>query len=136
MQKLSIKEVFDSEYRVTCVSRALYKKKSKWKLAICLFIHSSIHCFTGRLLIADTNNSVIRYLDLNKTVPKLLTLELKGVQPPKKSKSPKRLRRRAPSDAQTIKVDGISSSEGNLSIKISLPKEYHFSKVQYLFTRT
>ncbi|XP_024024937.1 protein SUPPRESSOR OF QUENCHING 1, chloroplastic isoform X2 [Morus notabilis] len=82
----------------------------------------------GRLFIADTNNNLIRYLDLSKEVPELLTLELKGVQPPKKSKSPKRLRRAAPMDAQTIKVDGTSSSEGNLSIKISLPKEYHFSK--------
>ncbi|PON69654.1 HAD hydrolase, subfamily IA [Parasponia andersonii] len=83
----------------------------------------------GRLFIADTNNSIVRYLDLNKEVPELLTLELKGVQPPnKKSRLPKRLRRRAPSDAQTIKVDGTSSSEGNLSIKISVPEKYHFSK--------
>lgn len=88
--------------------------------------------FTGRLFIADTNNSIIRYLDLNKKAPELLTLELKGVQPPnKKSRSPKRLRRRAPADAQTIKLDGISSSEGNLSVRISLPEEYHFSKVPY-----
>ena len=38
--------------------------------------------FSGKLLIADTSNSVIRYLDLNKKEPELLTLELKGVQPP------------------------------------------------------
>ncbi|XP_062081822.1 protein SUPPRESSOR OF QUENCHING 1, chloroplastic isoform X1 [Humulus lupulus] len=88
-----------------------------------------IEVVNGRLLVADTNNSIIRYLDLNKEVPELLTLELKGVQPPnKKSRLPKRLRRRAPSDAQIIKVDGSSSSEGNLFIKISLPEEYHFSK--------
>ncbi|KAJ0007299.1 hypothetical protein Pint_30388 [Pistacia integerrima] len=60
-----------------------------------------------KLLIADTNNSVIRYLDLNKKEPELLTLELKGVQPPAtKSKSPKRLRRRSSPDTQTIVVDG------------------------------
>ncbi|XP_015874923.3 protein SUPPRESSOR OF QUENCHING 1, chloroplastic [Ziziphus jujuba] len=83
----------------------------------------------GRLFIADTNNSVIRYLDLNKKEAELLTLELKGVQPPvQKSRSMKRLRKRLSSDTQTITVEGSSSSEGNLSIKISLPEEYHFSK--------
>lgn len=90
--------------------------------------------FTGRLFIADTNNSVIRYLDLNKKEAELLTLELKGVQPPvQKSRSMKRLRKRLSSDTQTITVEGSSSSEGNLSIKISLPEEYHFSKVPHPF---
>ncbi|KAG5232309.1 NHL repeat-containing protein [Salix suchowensis] len=83
----------------------------------------------GRLIIADTNNSVIRYLDLNKGEAELLTLELKGVQPPaSKSRSLKRLRKRSSADTETIKVDGSSSSEGNLRIKISVPEEYHFSK--------
>ncbi|XP_022961409.1 protein SUPPRESSOR OF QUENCHING 1, chloroplastic isoform X3 [Cucurbita moschata] len=83
----------------------------------------------GRLFISDTNNNVIRYLDLNnKEQPQLLTLELKGVQPPNpKPKSFKRLRKRS-SDTQTIVVDGGSFREGNLSLKISLPEEYHFSK--------
>ncbi|TYK10299.1 NHL repeat-containing protein 2 isoform X1 [Cucumis melo var. makuwa] len=83
----------------------------------------------GRLFIADTNNNVIRYLDMNNREQSLLlTLELKGVQPPNpKTKSLKRLRRRSP-DTQTIIVDGGAFSEGNLSLKISLPKEYHFSK--------
>ncbi|KAL5565895.1 hypothetical protein UlMin_029059 [Ulmus minor] len=88
-----------------------------------------IEAENGRLLIADTNNSVIRYLDLNKEEPLLSTLDLKGVLPPtRKFKSPKRLRRRSTPDTQTVKVDGSSSSVGNLSIKISLPEEYHFSK--------
>ncbi|QCD98412.1 nuclear pore complex protein [Vigna unguiculata] len=83
----------------------------------------------GRLFIADTNNSLIRYLDLNADETELRTLELKGVQPPKpKSRSFKRLRRRASADTVPIPIDAISSNEGNLSIKISLPSEYHFSK--------
>ncbi|KAM7272381.1 hypothetical protein ACFE04_027044 [Oxalis oulophora] len=83
----------------------------------------------GRLFIADTNNSVIRYLDLNQKEPELLTLELKGVQPPvRKAKSLKRLRKRSFADAQTIVVNGGSSNEGNLRFNISLPTEYHFSK--------
>ncbi|KAG2406414.1 Protein SUPPRESSOR OF QUENCHING 1 [Vigna angularis] len=83
----------------------------------------------GRLFIADTNNSLIRYLDLNADETELRTLELKGIQPPKpKSRSFKRLRRRASADTVPIPIDAISSNEGNLSIKISLPSEYHFSK--------
>ncbi|KAJ8752307.1 hypothetical protein K2173_003943 [Erythroxylum novogranatense] len=83
----------------------------------------------GRLIIADTNNNIIRYLDLNKEEAELRTLELKGVQPPvKKSRSLKRLNRRSLTDTQIIKVIGGSSNEGNLLLKISLPKEYHFSK--------
>ncbi|OMP09371.1 hypothetical protein COLO4_05541 [Corchorus olitorius] len=88
-----------------------------------------IEAENGRLLIADTNNSVIRYLDLNKENAELLTLELKGVQPPtQKSKSPRRLRRRPSADTQTIVVNGGSSSEGNLYLKVSVPEGYHFSK--------
>ncbi|CAM8914721.1 unnamed protein product [Rhodiola kirilowii] len=83
----------------------------------------------GRLLVADTNNSIIRYLDLNKKDPELLTLELKGVQPPApKPKSLKRLRRRSLADTQIIRVDGSSSNEGDLSLHVSLPDGFHFSK--------
>ncbi|CAL0308538.1 unnamed protein product [Lupinus luteus] len=83
----------------------------------------------GRLFIADTNNSLIRYLDLNNDEYALSTLELKGFQPPKpKLRSFKRLRRRTSADTETINIDAISSNEGNLSIEISLPNEYHFSK--------
>ncbi|XP_058189990.1 protein SUPPRESSOR OF QUENCHING 1, chloroplastic isoform X7 [Rhododendron vialii] len=88
-----------------------------------------IEAQNGRLFIADTNNSVIRHLDLNKEEPELLTLELKGVQPPiPKSRSLKRLRRRSSADTDTVKVDGSSSIEGNLYLKISVPEGYHFSK--------
>ncbi|KAE9615930.1 putative transcription factor WD40-like family [Lupinus albus] len=84
----------------------------------------------GRLFIADTNNSLIRYLDLNNDEYALSTLELKDFQPPKpKLRSLKRLRRRTSADTETINIDAISSNEGNLSIEISLPNEYHFSKV-------
>ncbi|KAM7481806.1 hypothetical protein LguiB_006389 [Lonicera macranthoides] len=83
----------------------------------------------GRFFIADTNNSVIRYIDLNKQEPELLTLELKGVQPPApKSRSPKRLRRRSGADTEVVVVDGGSSNEGNLDLKISVSEGYHFSK--------
>ncbi|XP_024977905.1 protein SUPPRESSOR OF QUENCHING 1, chloroplastic [Cynara cardunculus var. scolymus] len=82
----------------------------------------------GRLFIADTNNSLIRYLDLNKENAELVTLELKGVQPPApKSRSPRRLRRRTSADTETIVVDGVSSNEGNLILSISVPEGYHFS---------
>lgn len=90
--------------------------------------------FVGRLFIADTNNSLIRYLDLKGKKPELLTLELKGVQPPApKSRSFKRLRRRSGADTETIVVNGISSNEGNLTLKISVPEGYHFSKVSPYF---
>ncbi|XP_050225291.1 protein SUPPRESSOR OF QUENCHING 1, chloroplastic [Mercurialis annua] len=88
-----------------------------------------IEAGNGRLIIADTNNNIIRYLDLNKKEAELLTLELKGVQPPApKSRSLKRLRRRSSADVQTIKINGGSLSEGDLRLKISLLEEYHFSK--------
>ncbi|CAI0446545.1 unnamed protein product [Linum tenue] len=93
------------------------------------------NCFTkcfftvGKLIIADTNNSVIRCLDLNKEEPELRTLELKGILPPaSRSRSLKRLRRRASADTQIVKVDGVSTNEGKLLLRISLPEEYHFSK--------
>ncbi|GFZ07236.1 haloacid dehalogenase-like hydrolase family protein [Actinidia rufa] len=83
----------------------------------------------GRLFIADTNNSIIRYLDPNKAKPELLTLELKGVQPPTpKSRSLKQLRRRTSADTETVKINGSSSNEGNLYLKISIPEGCHFSK--------
>ncbi|KAM5561005.1 protein SUPPRESSOR OF QUENCHING 1, chloroplastic [Rosa sericea] len=87
-----------------------------------------IEAKNGRLFIADTNNSLIRYIDLSNEEPELLTLELKGVQPPTAKSKLKRLRRRSSADTQTVTVDGGSSNEGNLFIKISLPEEYHFSK--------
>lgn len=89
---------------------------------------------TGRLLIADTNNSVIRYIDLNDENLQLLTLELKGVEPPSaKPKSLKRLRRRLPADVQIIKVDAGKAKEGYLSLQFSVPDGYHFSKVSDVF---
>uniref|UniRef100_A0A1D1YFL6 NHL repeat-containing protein 2 n=2 Tax=Anthurium amnicola TaxID=1678845 RepID=A0A1D1YFL6_9ARAE len=83
----------------------------------------------GRLFIADTNNNAIRYLDLNKMDAALHTLELKGVAPPSpRPKSLRRLRRRLSADTQIIMVDGGGSTEGNLSLRISVPERYHFSK--------
>lgn len=83
----------------------------------------------GRLFIADTNNSVIRYVDLNEKEPVLLTLELKGVQPPApKSKSLRRLRRRSEANTETVPIDGGSATEGKLFLKIMVPEGYHLSK--------
>ncbi|KAL1221163.1 Protein SUPPRESSOR OF QUENCHING 1 [Cardamine amara subsp. amara] len=84
----------------------------------------------GRLFVADTNNSLIRYIDLNKgEEAEILTLDLKGVQPPMpKAKSLKRLRKRASADTKIVKVDSVTSQEGDLNLKISLPDGYHFSK--------
>ncbi|XP_019101547.1 PREDICTED: uncharacterized protein LOC109133109 [Camelina sativa] len=56
-------------------------------------------------------------------------MELKGVQPPMpKTKSLKRLRKRASADTKIVKVDSVTSREGDLNLKISLPDGYHFSK--------
>ncbi|VFR01697.1 unnamed protein product [Cuscuta campestris] len=84
----------------------------------------------GRLFIADTNNNLIRYIDLNVRNAELHTLSLNGVLPPAtKSRSLKRLRRRSGADTQTIVVDGsYSSKEALLHLQISVPKGYHFSK--------
>ncbi|XP_073030200.1 protein SUPPRESSOR OF QUENCHING 1, chloroplastic isoform X1 [Primulina eburnea] len=83
----------------------------------------------GRLFIADTNNSEIRYMDLNEKEPVLLTLELKGVQPPApKSKSLRRLRRRSEANTETVPIDGSSATEGKLFLKIVVPEGYHLSK--------
>jgi hypothetical protein len=58
------------------------------------------------------------------------TLELIGVQPPSpKPKALKRLRRRLSADTDVINVDGGSSKEGFLSLAITVPDGYHFSKV-------
>ncbi|EPS69757.1 hypothetical protein M569_05004, partial [Genlisea aurea] len=83
----------------------------------------------GRLFIADTNNSVIRILDLNNEEPSIATLQLKGVLPPSlKSKSLRRLRRRSAAEAKTIFIDGGSSNEGKLRLEIKVPEGYHLSK--------
>ncbi|XP_074264244.1 protein SUPPRESSOR OF QUENCHING 1, chloroplastic [Silene latifolia] len=88
-----------------------------------------VHAGNGKIFIADTNNSVIRYMDLNHGEPDLLTLELKGVQPPApRTRTMKRLRKRVTPDTQIIKVGGSQSNEGNLDLRISLPPGYHFSK--------
>ncbi|GAB4835670.1 Protein SUPPRESSOR OF QUENCHING 1, chloroplastic [Ancistrocladus abbreviatus] len=83
----------------------------------------------GKLLIADTNNSMIRHIDLNQGEPELLTLELKGVLPPApKNRALKHLRRRISADTKILTVNGGPANEGNLYLKISVPEGYHFSK--------
>uniref|UniRef100_A0A0D9Z6B2 Thioredoxin domain-containing protein n=1 Tax=Oryza glumipatula TaxID=40148 RepID=A0A0D9Z6B2_9ORYZ len=83
----------------------------------------------GRLLVADTNNSTIRYIVLNEKGAEVRTLDLIGVQPPSpKPKTLKRLRRRLSADTDVINIDGGSSIEGYLSLAISVPDGYHFSK--------
>ncbi|TKV96477.1 hypothetical protein SEVIR_9G431000v4 [Setaria viridis] len=83
----------------------------------------------GRLLVADTNNSAIRYITLSEKGAEVKTLDLIGVQPPSpKPKTLKRLRRRLSVDTDVINVDGGSSMEGFLSLAITVPDGYHFSK--------
>lgn len=85
---------------------------------------------TGRLIVADTNNNTIRYITLSDKGAEVKTLELIGVQPPSpKPKALKRLRRRLSADTDVIDVDGGSSKEGLLSIAVTVPDGYHFSKV-------
>ncbi|CAN6301123.1 unnamed protein product [Urochloa humidicola] len=83
----------------------------------------------GRLLVADTNNNVIRCITLSEKGAEVKTLDLIGVQPPlQKLKTLKRLRQRLPVDTDVINVDGGSSIEGFLSLAITVPDGYHFSK--------
>lgn len=83
----------------------------------------------GRFLVADTNNSAIRSIVLNERGAEVRTLDLTGVQPPSsKPKALRRLRRRLSADTNVINVDGGSSMEGYLSLAISVPDGYHFSK--------
>ncbi|XP_015690862.1 protein SUPPRESSOR OF QUENCHING 1, chloroplastic [Oryza brachyantha] len=83
----------------------------------------------GKLLVADTNNSTIRYIDLNEKGAEVRTLDLIGVKPPSpKPKALRRLRRRLSADTNVINIDGGSSMEGYLSLAISVPDGYHFSK--------
>lgn len=89
----------------------------------------------GKLYVADTNNSVIRVLDLRaQGGPKLETLELKGVHPPTPAtpSGPRRLRQRLSSDTQVIRIDPVSALNGDLQLQISLASGYHFSKVSHL----
>nr|CAB3496124.1 unnamed protein product [Digitaria exilis] len=83
----------------------------------------------GRLLVADTNNNAIRYITLSEKGADVKTLDLIGVQPPSpKPKTLKRLRRRLSVDTDVLNVDGGSSMEGFLSLAITVPDGYHFSK--------
>ncbi|GAB2287271.1 Protein SUPPRESSOR OF QUENCHING 1, chloroplastic [Dionaea muscipula] len=83
----------------------------------------------GRLFIADTNNSLIRYIDLHEGELQLRTLELKGVLPPaSRTRTVRRLRKRPSADTKIITVTGGPANEGNLYLMISVPENYHFSK--------
>ncbi|KAL3690719.1 hypothetical protein R1sor_004370 [Riccia sorocarpa] len=83
----------------------------------------------GKIFVADTNNSLIRVLNVGVNPPTLETLELKGVPPPPPAPAgaPRRLRRRLSSDTEIVKVDPVSSMTGDLELQISLPKEFHFT---------
>lgn len=72
-----------------------------------------------------------RSIVLNERGAEVRTLDLTGVQPPSpKPKALRRLRRRLSADTNVINIDGGSSMEGYLSLAISVPDGYHFSKVQ------
>ena len=73
---------------------------------------------------------MIRYITLSEKGAEVKTLDLIGVQPPSpKPKTLKCLRRRVSVDTDVINVDGGSSMEGFLSLAITVPDGYHFSKV-------
>lgn len=96
-----------------------------------LSINAGVHA-VGKLYVADTNNSLIRVLDLRaQGGPKLETLELKGVLPPTLAtpSGPRRLRQRLSSDTQVIRIDPVTALNGDLQLQISLASGYHFSKV-------
>jgi DNA-binding beta-propeller fold protein YncE len=84
----------------------------------------------GTLYVADTNNSLIRVLDVSaKGTPTIKTLELKGIPAPSASPvtAPRRLRRRLSPDTEIVKVAPISSTSGDLQLEIKLPSEFHFT---------
>ncbi|BBN12735.1 phosphoglycolate phosphatase [Marchantia polymorpha subsp. ruderalis] len=83
----------------------------------------------GKIYVADTNNSLIRVLNVGANPPTIETLELKGVPPPPPApaSAPRRLRRRLTSDVEIVNVDPVSSMNGDLELQISLPKEFHFT---------
>lgn len=92
--------------------------------------------FAGKLYVADTNNSVIRILDLQaEGAPSLSTLVLKGVQPPvpPPTSGPRRLRQRLSADTQIIRVNPITALSGDLQLQISLPSGFHFTSVSSFF---
>ena len=92
--------------------------------------------FAGKLYVADTNNSLIRVIDLRaEGGPTLRTLELKGVLPPTPATStgPRRLRQRLSADTQVVRIDPITATSGDLQLQISLASGYHFSNVRFYF---
>ncbi|KAG6466780.1 hypothetical protein ZIOFF_075413 [Zingiber officinale] len=131
LQKIAIVE-WTKKLAVRCLipSLASYVFDSKPRI-ICWLSEPSgiVETGQGKLLIADTNNNFIRYIDLNEKDPVVHALELRGVQPPSsKSKLPKRLRRRLSADTDIIKIDGGTSTEGIFNLSVLVPEGYHFSK--------
>lgn len=95
-------------------------------------VNDAVVRVAGKLYVADTNNSLIRVLDVKaEGGPKLSTLELKGVQPPTPAapSGPRRLRQRLSADTQVIRIDPVTALSGDLQLQISLASGYHFSKV-------
>ena len=97
---------------------------------------AALMSFAGKLYVADTNNSLIRVIDLRaEGGPTLRTLELKGVLPPTPATStgPRRLRQRLSADTQVVRIDPITAVSGDLQLQISLASGYHFSNVRFYF---
>jgi len=91
---------------------------------------------SGSVLVADTNNSVIRSLALpapGSTGVVVATLDLSSVppptaQPPAGASAPRRLRRRRPAEAQVVEVPAVGAS-GTLLVDIAIPTGFHFTSV-------
>ncbi|CAI5960442.1 unnamed protein product [Closterium sp. NIES-64] len=87
----------------------------------------------GTVLIADTNNSLIRCLHLpsaSSPTALLSTLDLSSVPPPPAASSStqrRRLRRRQKADEQVVEVAPVAAARGTLQLALSIPADYHFT---------
>ncbi|GBG78262.1 hypothetical protein CBR_g26293 [Chara braunii] len=87
----------------------------------------------GKIFIADTNNNVIRVLDMAEN-GRIDTLELKSVPlpSPEAPSSPGKRRRRGSTksrpDTEVVRVATVETTKGQLALKISIPQGYHFTK--------
>ena len=95
----------------------------------------------GTVFVADTNNSVIRILDLSQSPAAVSTLTLTDVPspaPPSYSSSStssepakrKSLRRRQAPEAEVVTVAAVGGSAGTLQLRIAIPDGYHFTEVR------
>eukprot|EP00475_Leptophrys_vorax_P025026 TRINITY_DN34865_c0_g1_i1.p1 TRINITY_DN34865_c0_g1~~TRINITY_DN34865_c0_g1_i1.p1 ORF type:complete len:408 (-),score=12.85 TRINITY_DN34865_c0_g1_i1:210-1307(-) len=90
------------------------------------------HGPNGTILVADTNNSLVRVLDLSSSPPLVSTLDLSSVPPPLAASSPsgpkRRLRRRQRADEEVVETRGLEGGVGEVNLRLSIPSDYHFTQ--------